>query len=669
MIKDVLNPDWATLPAVQVATFEPQDKVLRLLTDAGPIDVSAYRPGVYRLRGGHMHHSSGLPDYGLLRPGGEVHCALHSSEKKAVISCNGLHLWISTKGALTFHLEKHNQRRLESSRDGHFVRQHRLPPLCFKNNQWLGAFELEPGEPVYGLGEKWGSLNKRGQLIRSFNEDALGVNAEISYKNSPFLWSPRGWGILFNTPAAVHHAVGFAPWSARSYAFLLDDSNLDILILAGDSGADILRLYAELSGFAPQVPDWSLGVWMSRAYYRTADELLNTAREIRARELPCEVITLDGRAWLDTATRFAFEWDQSRYPNPKAVTDELHQLGFKVCVWEYPLVSVHHSLFADMADKGWLLQDQTGAAYQYEWDMSPFGEVLTPLPTSGIVDFTHPEAYTYWRDRHQELFEAGIDVIKSDFGEQVPLDAVAYNGDSGRRLHNVYALLYNRCVFEATERYFGQGFVFARSGWLGSQNYPAQWGGDPQADWGGLAGSLAGALSWALSGNPCYASDIGGFYGDQRDAELYIRWTQLAVFASHMRFHGVGPREPWHYGEQAEAIVRQFIDLRYRLIPYIKQALDEASQTGLPLMRAMVLAFPDDPLSWPWEQQFMFGPDIFVAPVLKPGGHVRYYLPPGEWCNYWTRDEVLGGRVVEETAPLEYIPLYFQPQSAKSGVE
>lgn len=659
MIENFLNPDWASLPPVQVNTCTPVDQGLQLITDAGPMELSMYRPNVLRLRAGRRD----LPDYGLLQPGAETACEAFVKANSACIKSADLRLNIPLGGAMTFILEHQGQTLLRSSCDGHFVRSHRLPPLCFMQERWLGALELEPGEAVYGLGEKWGSLNKRGQLIRSFNEDALGVNAEISYKNAPFLWSPRGWGILFNTPATVHHAIGFAQWSTRNYAFLLDDTALDVLLLVGNNGADVLRLYAELTGFVPEVPNWSLGVWMSKAYYRTADELLTAARDIRTRELPCDVITLDGRAWLDTATRFAFEWDQTRYPDPKAVTDELHKLGYKVCVWEYPLVSVMNPLFKEMEQKGWLLKDQSGAAYRYEWDRSPFGAVLTPLPTSGMVDFTHPDAYAYWRDRHNDLFDAGVDVIKSDFGEQIPMDAIAYNGDSGRRLHNVYAHLYNRCVFEATQNYFGQGFVFARSGWIGGQTVPGQWGGDPQADWGGLAGSLAGTLNRSLSGFPCNASDIGGFYGDRRDTELYIRWTQMAVFASHMRFHGIGSREPWSYGDEAEHIVRTFIDLRYALIPYIKRALAQSSQTGLPLQRAMVLAYPDDPLSWPWEQQFMFGDDIFVAPVLQAGGQVCYYLPPGKWRNYWTQNIESGGQVRSETILLEQIPLFIRAET------
>jgi alpha-D-xyloside xylohydrolase len=652
---DLLRPDWLKLAVLQAQTAELRDRNLSLDSDAGHIEISVYRPGVFRLRAGRRD----LPDYGLIKPAAvPLEASIDSHHDHSILSDGRNTLEVRHDATLTIALKRQNNTLLSSGKDAHFVREHRLPPFCHRDGQWFGAFELQPGEPVYGLGEKWGALNKRGQLMRSFAEDALGVNSEISYKNSPFLWSPRGWGILFNTPATLQHAVGFPQWSNRAYAFLLDDAALDVFFIVAETGADILKKYAELTGFAPEVPRWSLGCWMSRAYYKTADELLDAAQTLRTRQLPCDVITLDGRAWLDTATRFAFEWDAQRYPDPRAVTDRLHELGFKVCVWEYPLVSVQHPLFQQMAANGWLLKNPHGEAYRYQWDPSPFGETLTPLPTSGIVDFTHPEAYAYWRDRHQDLFDSGIDVIKSDFGEQVPMDALACNGDSGRRLHNVYPLLYNRCVYEASQHRFGRSLVFARSGWLGSQNYPAQWGGDPQADWGGLAGSLAGGLSWALSGNPCYASDIGGFYGDRRDSELFIRWTQLAVFASHMRFHGIGLREPWSYEAPAEAIAREFVELRYRLLPYIEHSLREASQTGMPLMRAMVLACPDDSLAWAFEQQFMFGADLFVAPVLQPGGHVRYYLPQGDWVDFWTRRTRSGGVVIEETVALERIPLY-----------
>ena len=242
-----------------------------------------------------------------------------------------------------------------------------------------------------------------------------------------------------------------------------------------------------------------------------------------------------------------------RFPDPRAALTRIKQHDLRVCVWEYPYVSIHSPLFTELAAQDYLLKDSMGDAYVFGWDTTsattPFGDVLTPLPDSGIVDFTNPDAFAWWRDAHKALFDDGVDVIKSDFGEQVPDDAIAYNGDSGRRLHNVYPLLYNRCVYEATEQFQRNGdgppIVWSRAAWAGSQRYPLGWGGDPQSDWEALAASIRGGLSWGMSGSPYHSSDVGGFYGAEAPSgELYVRWLQTAVFGSHVRMHGIGEREP-----------------------------------------------------------------------------------------------------------------------------
>ena len=654
---DTLSPKWSALPPIEAVGRPSAGKgVVAIPTSVGPMTVAAVAPGVYRLRLGEATP----PDYGILvRDPAAIDAAIRIGDDEVEIGTDRSTLTIQL-APIKFTLTRGEEAIFGSTRDGHFTRPHRLPPFARLDDGWFAAFGLDSGEAVYGLGEKWGPLNRRGQLVVSKAVDSLGVNEEISYKNCPFAWSPDGWGVFVHTPGQVTHGVGFAQWSHRAYGVAVEDSVLDLFIIAGADPAEVIGRYTDLTGRTTIPPLWSLGVWLSKAYYKDADELLATARAVRERGVPCDVIVLDGRAWLDTRTRFAFEFDPARYPDPKAVTDQIHALDLKLCCWEYPLISVHHPLFDELAERGWLLRHRdTGQPYRFSWDPEPFGTVLTPLPDSGLIDLTHPDAYAYWRDRHNDLFDLGVDVIKSDFGEQVPDEAIAANGDDGRRLHSVYPLLYNRCVFEATEaRTPGEGLVFGRSGWAGSQRYPMQWGGDPQSDWEGLAASLRGGLSWGLSGVPCYATDIGGFYGAQPDAELFVRWTQAAVFSSHMRFHGIGPREPWAFGEEAETIVRAFIDLRYRLLPYTQGMLAEARDTGLPCMRAMALAFPDDPAAWAFDNQFMFGPDLMVVPVLQPGGRVRCYLPPGSWHDFWTGEVIGGGRAIEMVAPLDRLPLY-----------
>lgn len=642
---DVLNPRWEGMEPVRIAPdTQPRlrDGQVSVATTAGDLHLSLHGQGARIRIGRRLGYDYAMLDGepAALPPG------LGHAGDDIVVSAGRLTLTVG-RDPLTFALDVDGRRVIGSATDGHFVREHRLPPLARVEDGWFVALDLSSGERVYGLGEKWGRLDKRGQLVRSFNEDALGVNAEASYKNVPFAWSPSGWGVFVHTPSPVTHGVGFAPWSQRAYGLLVEDEALDLFLLAGEDGAALIEGYTALTGRAPAPPAFSLGVILSKAYYRTAEELLQTAREVRARAMPCDVITLDGRAWQDTDTRFAFEWDATRYPEPARVIAELKAMSFRVCVWEYPLVSVRHPLFAEMAAKGWLLKDRrTGEAYAYDWGAEAFGPVLTPLPRSGLVDFTHPDAYAFWRDQHRALFDLGVDMVKADFGEQVQDDCVAANGETGRALHNVYALLYNRCVYEGAERYGADGaFLFSRDGWTGSQRYPAQWGGDPQADWEGMMGDIRGGLSWGLSGGPYYATDVGGFYKDRRDPVLFVRWCQAAVFSAHMRLHGIGPREPWSYGPQAEAAATAALKLRYRLLPYLRQAMQQASETGLPVQRAMALAFPDDPAAWAFEEQLLFGPDLLVAPCFRPDGAVQVYLPRGEWLRFPTGERLEGGRV------------------------
>lgn len=659
-----LGRQWARVNRVKLIGATADET--RFDADGESLTVTAIRPGVFRL----VYGEASGADYDLL-PGGDhrqelrlsTHTAgwrMHSGDSTLEIDAESFRL----------RLVKDNRVVLESVTDEHFRGYTRLPSLA---RHRTGAarclsFALRSEEGVYGLGEKFGALDRRGQLITGRIEDALGVNTELSYKNIPFCWSPTGWGVMFHTPAVITHAVGYAQWSHRTYCAVVEDAALDFLLFAGDP-VEILENYTHLTGMPAMPPLWSLGVWLSRCYYQTPEEAASVAAKVRARGMPCDVITLDGRAAWEVRTRLNFDWDPTRFPEPAAAIAALKQHDLRVCVWEYPYVSVHNPAFAELAAKGWLLKRENGEPYVFDWvkdpDDDPFGGVLTPLPPSGAIDFTHPEAAAYWAERHQQLFEIGVDAMKTDFGEQVQDDMVAHNGERGWRLHNVYPLLYNRCVYDATRAYNdaherGPAMVWGRDGFIGSQRYPMQWGGDPQSDWEGLAASIRGALSYGMSGVPCYSSDVGGFYGvRQPDPELYLRWTAAGVFCSHFRYHGIGEREPWAFGEEAERIALGWLNFRYRLIPYLMGVLEQSGRIGLPVMRGMALAFPRDRAAHAFDTQYLCGEALLVAPIISAGGEVEVYFPRGDtWFDIYTGERYEGGAVARIAKPLDQLPVF-----------
>jgi len=527
------------------------------------------------------------------------------------------------------------------------------------------SFRLRPGEPLFGLGEKFTALDKVGSRFVSWTQDALGSTSERSHKNIPFLWSSRGYGLYIDSSAKIYWDLGAT--SCQSAIIRLHDTVLDAYLISGESPAKILDQYATLTGRAPVPPKWTFGTWLSTGgTHRTQEDVQSMISALERHEFPADVIHIDPW-WMRERMYCDFQWDRKAFPRPELLIDVLHHLGLKLSLWEHPYISVESELYAAVKEKGYFVRRPDGEIYTIDYGLSlapkPDGRVR---PAAGkkswnarvaIVDFTNPEATRWFKDLHRPLLRMGVDAFKTDFGENIPADAVFANGKTGAAMHNLYPLLYNRAVFEVIEEEKGCGIVWGRSAFAGSQQYPIVWSGDPAADYQSLASTIRGGLSAGMSGLPFWSNDIGGYRGTP-PAELYVRWAQFGLLCSHSRMHGDSPREPWLFGEKALSIVREYALMRYELFPYIYSAAVEAGLHGLPVIRALPLAFPDDPNNTDKDFEFMLGPWLLLAPVVDPGGKRDVYLPGGVWFHYWTGELLRGPKNLRLHVPLDTLPIY-----------
>ena len=551
-----------------------------------------------------------------------------------------------------------------------------VPPSgfdCSENQDYCirESVSVRPGESFYGLGEKFTSLDKWNQEIALWAVDSGNVSSYRSYKNVPFLISSSGYGLFINSSFPMVFRMGSE--SSVTYSIHIDDSQLDMFLFFGPSYKHILKRYAELTGFSPVPPKWSFGFWISRAGYRSRSEVEHVINEMRRRGFPCDVLHLDPW-WMGEGPWCSYEWDESNFPNPKGMMQWMREQGIRTCLWIHPYVPKGSPLYLEGEAKGVFIKKSTG-------QVSPTIEAFSGEDL-GAVDFTNPEAVSWWQSKLEKLHDMGVAVFKTDFGEQAPLDAVYHDGRTGLEMHNLYPLIYNRTAFALSEKKFGRGLVWGRSAYAGSQRFPVQWGGDSYSTLDQLACQLRGLLSYGLSGVPFCSHDVGGFdysphffddtydvdfkesYNDSvkdtfpKDSEVYVRWLQVGVFSSHLRAHGKQAREPWTYGEEVERIALKFLKLRYRLLPYIYSQAVRSSQSALPMVRPMLLDFQEDRNTKSLDLQYMFGECFLVAPVLTRDHQVDVYLPQGVWVDYWSKQRIEGGQWLKVEAALECLPLW-----------
>ncbi|GAB7190728.1 alpha-xylosidase [Kineococcus sp. NUM-3379] len=513
--------------------------------------------------------------------------------------------------------------------------------------------EQAVGEHVYGLGERFGAFVKNGQAVDVWNEDG-GTCSEQAYKNVPFYLTDAGYGVFVDHPERVSFEVGSEVVSRTQFS--VEGQRLTYYVIHGPTPKEILRRYTALTGRPPRVPAWSMGLWLSTSFTTDYDEATVTSfvDGMAERDLPLSVFHFDC-FWMRQFHWCDFVWDPATFPDPRGMLERLRARGLRISLWINPYVAQRSHLFDEGRERGYLVRRPDGGVWQ--WNMWQAGMAL--------VDLTNPDAVAWYRGKLKALLDMGVDTFKTDFGERIPTDVVWHDGSDPQRMHNYYAHLYNEAVFGLLEQERGRGeaVVFARSATAGGQQFPVHWGGDCESTFSAMAESLRGGLSLASSGFGYWSHDIGGFEG-RPDPAVFKRWVAFGLLSSHSRLHGSGSyRVPWAFDEESVDVLRSFTRLKMSLMPYLLGVAEEAATDGVPMMRPMVVEFPDDPTAAFCDRQYMLGPDLLVAPVLSADGTVTFYVPEGTWTDFRTGEEIRGGRWVTQVHGYDSIPLLARPGS------
>ncbi|WRT64223.1 uncharacterized protein IL334_001152 [Kwoniella shivajii] len=476
----------------------------------------------------------------------------------------------------------------------------------------LNEMALGVGETIYGLGERFGPFVKNGQNISIWNSDG-GTSSEQAYKNIPFYLSSKGYGVLVNHPEEVEFEVGRE--KSSKLGFSVRGEKLEYFVIGGGSMKAALRNYVKLTGLPALPPAWSFGLYLSTSFTTSYDQetVSSMLKGMKERNCPVRVFHLDC-FWMKRYDWCSFSWDPEAFPDPKQYLADIKR-DYNVCAWVNPYISQRSETFRIGAEKGYLIKRTNGDVWQ--WDHWQAG--------MGLIDFTNPEAYKWYAGLIRTLLDTGVDTIKTDFGERIPhLDVVYHDGSDPWKMHNYYAQIYNKCVFDVIKDKFGdhEAALFARSATAGGQRYPVHWGGDCESSYEAMAETMRGGLSLSSSGFSFWSHDIGGFEGHP-DEKIFSRWIAFGLFSSHS----------------------------------IK-----AHETGVPVMRSMILEFPEDPATAYLDRQYMLGDSLLVAPVFHDAT-TTYYIPKGKWTCFWTGEIVEGPKYVTKDVPLDIIPVFVRPNS------
>lgn len=514
------------------------------------------------------------------------------------------------------------------------------------------------GECIYGFGEKFTPFVKNGQVVEIWNSDG-GTCSDQSYKNIPFYISSKSYGVFVNSSDKVSFEVNSD--TVSKVTFTQPGEELEYFIIGGENLEDVLKHYTDLTGKPSLPPAYTFGLWLSTSFTTSYDEKTVTSfiDGMKDRKIPLQVFHFDC-FWMKEYEWCNFEWDKDMFPDPEGLLKRLHDRGLEICVWINSYVGQQSKLFDIGKEKGYFIKNLDGSVYQSDmWQ-----------PGMAIVDFTNPEACEWFKGLLKKLFDMGVNNIKTDFGERIPTKVKYFNGKDPIKMHNYYTYLYNKCVFEALEEYYGKdkACLFARSATVGGQKFPVHWGGDCYAEYSAMSETLRGGLSLCSSGFGFFSHDMGGFEATA-PADVYKRWCAFGLLSTHSRLHGsTSYRVPWVYDEDGDTeacdVLRHYTVLKGRLMPYLWAQANKTHTEGVPMMRSMIIAFSDDTACKYLDQQYMLGDNLCIVPVMNEEGIAEFYVPDnGTWTDIQSGETYEGGKYYTRKCDYFQTPILARPNS------
>ena len=628
-----------------------------------------------RVRGTHLRQMQ-EEDWALLQQGAadvEITCegqiaSIRNGKIRADISAGGKITFYNQKNEILLQEYVRNRNNLKEFVSALCIDAREYSPIPGTGDyQLVMRFESNPEEKIFGMGQ-----------YQQPYLDLKNCTLELAHRNSqasvPFALSNLGYGFLWNNPAIGRVTFGknITEWLARS------TRQLDFWITAGDTPAEIEEAYARATGTVPMMPDYGMGFWQCKLRYQTQEELLEVAREYKRRGLPISVIVIDFFHWTKQGE---WKFDPEYWPDPEGMVNELKAMGIELMVSIWPTVDKKSENYQPMHQKGYLVSSDRSNSIVMDW-----------MGNTMFYDATHPGAREYlWQICKKNYYDKGIRIFWLDEAEpeysEYHFDNYRYHMGSALQISNIYPVMYAKTFFDGMAQAGQQNIInLIRCAWAGSQRYGALvWSGDIHSSFTSLRNQFRAGLNMGLAGIPWWTTDIGGFHsGDIHDPafhECIIRWFQYGTFCPVFRLHGDrmphtpplgttgggsfgsgAPNEVWSYGEEAYEIFKKYMFIRERLRPYINSLMKDAHEKGTPPMRPLFYDFPQDKETWCVDDQFMFGPDILVAPVLHEGQRSRkVYLPEGaQWKDANTGLTHSGGQWMDCEAPIDIIPLFLR---------